>query len=538
MGAIVFVLGSLGTGLAGNIGIMILFRACQGMGAAMMSPSTLSIISATFKGKERGMAFGLWGATAGAAVALGPIVGGWVITNGTGITAESWRLAFLINVPVGIIAILGSIWAIQESREGGTKHRIDVLGITLASLALGAIVFASIEGQNYGWFQAKKVLSLGPITYPVLSSGVTKIPDGTASFIPFVFVFGAIMLIAFVVAEIWQERRGQEALFEFGLVRHRSFRYGLLTVLIVSLGEFGMVLVLSIFFQLAKGLDAFQTGVRFLPFAVMILIAAPTAGALSTRIGPKWVVTAGMLCEALSLFWLSQILYENYSYRILIPPFLLYGTGIGLAIAQLANIVLSDIPREKAGLASGATNTLRQLGASLGIAIIGAVLFGTFSTAAKPLIDQSTAFADFGKRVAANDSLSKEAKVFGAALATQADTAKQAIDTALDNNEGFDNADVIDSAIANTPAAAKAQLKGFTGIDLDDPATVTKIKTDLAPDAAILNLDIQNALGTGFSTAARLSAAVASFFVLLGALCSLLIPNSTSHLGEGVAIAH
>src|SRR5450432_1208985 len=538
LGAIVFVLGSLGTGLSANIGIMIFFRACQGMGAAMMSPSTLSIISATFKGRERGMAFGLWGATAGAAVVFGPIVGGWLITNGVSITPESWRLAFLINVPVGIIAIAGSFWAIQESREGGTKHRIDVLGITLVSLALGALVFASIEGQNYGWLQAQKVLTLGPITYPVLASGVTAIPDGTLSFIPFVFVFGVIMLGAFVFAELWQERHGKEPLFEFGLVVHRSFRYGLLTVLIVSLGEFGMVLVLSIFFELAKGLDAFQTGVRFLPFAAMILIAAPAAGVLSARIGPKWVVTAGMVCEAMSLFWLSQIMYQNYAYFIFVPPFLLYGIGVGLAIAQLANIVLSDIPEDKAGLASGATNTLRQLGASLGIAVIGAVLFGTFSASAKPLIDQSTAFTDFGTRVAANSSISNEARGFGADIAAQGDAAKKSIDAALDANEGFDNTSVIDTAIKNTPDVAKAALKSLQGIDLSDAATVQKIKTDLGPDTAILDRDIQVALGIGFSTAARSASAVASFFVLLGAICSLLIPNSTSHLGEGAAIAH
>ncbi len=537
LGAVVFVAGSLGSGLAANIGIMIFFRALQGMGGAMMSPSTLSIISSTFKGKERGMAFGLWGGTAGVAAALGPLLGGWLITYGTSITPDSWRLAFLINVPIGALAILGSFWAIQESREGGTRHRIDWLGIVLASLGLGAIIYGAIEGQTYGWLEAKKVFTLGPITYPVLPNG-TAIPAGTPSFIPLVFLFGAIMVAAFVAVEVWEERRDGEPLFEFGMLKYRSFRYGLLTVLIVALGEFGVVLVLSIFFQLAKGLDAFATGIRFFPFAAAVLVAAPMAGVLSSRFGAKWVVTAGMACEATSLFWISRILYEDSRYLSFLPPFLLYGVGVGLAIAQLANIVLSDIPMEKVGVASGANNTIRQLGASLGIAIIGAVLFGSFATAAKPLIEQSTAFDDFGKRVAAEPSISKEARVFGASIASFGETAKQAIESGLDDTSSFDpDSNVVDTAITTMPASAKTVLKLLQGVDLDKPEVVDRIKTDLAPDAAILTQDIQHTLGLGFSEAGRQSSSVAAVFVALGALSSLMLPNTTSHRTD-VVIAH
>ncbi len=536
-GVIIFVLGSLGTGLAPSIGVMILFRAAQGMGAAMMSPATLSIISATFKGQERGVAFGLWGATAGVSAALGPILGGWLITNGTQFIAESWRLAFLINVPIGVITIAGSFWAMQESRERTIQHRIDWLGIVTSSLGLMAIVFGAIEGQNYGWLEARKVLTLGPITYPVLAAGVTPIPAGTVSFIPFVFAFGILMLVIFAWLEISQERQGKETLFEFGLLRYRSFAFGLLTVLIVALGEFGIVLALSIFFQLAKGLSAFDTGLRFLPFALAILVAAPAAGALSSRIGAKWVVTAGMACEASSLLWLSQVMYETTSFRYLILPFLLYGVGVGLAIAQLANLVLSDIPQDKVGLASGANNTVRQLGASLGIAIIGAVLFGAFTSEAKPLIDQSTAFQDFATRVAANDAISKPSKVIAQAIALASDPAKQSIKQALDNNEGFDTpANPIDALVQSLPASAKAQLKA-QGADLDNPAVVETAKKELGPDLDRLNRDIQSALGVGFSTAARESAVVAAVFVILGALCSLLLPNTKPQAGTAV-VAH
>jgi MFS family permease len=537
LGTAVFLIGSAGTGLAANIGTMILFRGIQGLGAAMLSPSTLSIISNAFQGKERGIAFGIWGATAGVAAALGPILGGWLIEYGTGITTESWRLAFLINVPIGIFAIAGSFWAIREVREQGRKARIDFLGIVLGALGLGLIVFGAIEGQNYGWLEAKKVFTLGSLQYPTLAEGVKAIPAGTPSFIPFVFLVGAIVVLLFVLWEVRLERNGGEPLFEFGMLRYRSFRYGLLTVMIVALGEFGVVLVLSIFFQLAKGLGAFETGLRFLPFAGIVLIAAPLAGVLSSRFGAKWVVTAGMASEAIALFLISRVLYVDTDYAAIVPAFLLYGAGVGLAIAQLANIVLSDIPPEKAGVGSGANNTIRQLGASLGIAIIGAVLFGSFATEATPLIQKSTAFTDFAARVQANPNLSKESKAIGSQFGSFEKVAKDGIVAGLNANEGFSNdTNVLDTALANIPPAIKFLLKG-QGIDLDNPAVVTKIKTELAPDVKILSDDIQNALATGFSSAGRLAAQTAALFVAGGAICSLLLPNRKRQLGDAVVVA-
>lgn len=534
----VFLIGSLGTGLAANIGVMILFRAVQGMGAAMLSPSTLSIISGTFKGKERGVAFGIWGATAGVAAALGPIIGGWLIQYGTGVTTETWRLTFLINLPIGILAILGGLWAIREARVERVRQRIDWLGIVLASLSLGLIVFGAIEGQNYGWLEAKKVFTLGPIVYPQLTAGVTAVTAGTPSFIPFVFAAGILLFVVFVIVEVTQERRGGEPLFEFGMLRYPSFRYGLLTVAIVALGEFGVVLVLSIYFQLAKGLNAFEAGLRFLPFAAVILIAAPLAGRLSSRFGAKWVVTTGMVCEAISLFLISRVLTADADFITLAIPLMLYGAGVGLAIAQLANIVLSDIPPEKTGIGSGANNTIRQIGASLGIAIIGAVLFGNFATAATPLIRESTAFTDFSKRVTANTELSKEARLFGSQFGAFEKSAKDGIIAGLEANEGFSNANPIDSAIANIPPLLKPLLAS-QGLDFSKPEVVAKLKTELAPDTKLLSADIQKALATGFSEAGRLAALVASVFVGLGALSSLMLPNRRSQPGEdAVVMAH
>jgi len=547
-GATTFLIGSAGTGFSANLGAAIFFRAMQGMGAAMMSPSTLSIISSTFKGKERAAAFGVWGASAGVAAAIGPILGGWLISNGGGITnslsfifntlnisSDPWRLAFLINIPVGIIAIFGSIWAIREKRDSSIKHTIDVIGIVLASVSLGLIVFGAIEGQNYGWLQAKAVFHLGSITYPQLADGVTKIADGTVSFIPFAFVIGAIIFALFIAWELWQERRDGEPLFEFGMLRYPSFRFGLLTIMIVALGEFGVVLALSLFFQLAKGLDAFHTGLTFLPFAIVVLIAAPSAGILSSRIGSKWVVTTGMALEALSLFLISQTMYADATWPLFLA-LLIYGAGIGLAISQLANITLGDVPPKKAGVGSGATNTIRQLGSSLGIAIIGAVLFGTFASAGKALVDirVPTAFTQFGTDVANATNIAPISKTFGKQLAGFSDTTRQAIDDALDsNNSDFSaNTDFIQSVINQIPDNVKPLLK-MSGIDLTNQVTVDQIKTDLNPLATPITDAIHSSLAEGFSTAGRAASLAAMVFVLLGAISSLALPNNKVAHGDG-----
>lgn len=537
-GAVVFGLGSLGVGTASNIGLLVAFRALQGLGAAMMSPSTLSIVSATFRGKERGIAFGIWGATAGVSAAVGPIVGGWFIEYGTSIMAESWRLAFLINIPIAIVAIAGSFWAIRESRDPNAKPKIDLLGIVLITISLGLIVFGAIEGQNYGWLEAKGVFTLGPVSYPVLPVGVTEVPPGTPAFTPFILAAGILTFILFIFVERWQERRGGEPLFEFGLLRYRSFRYGLLTISIATLGEFGTFLVISLYLQIAKGMGAFETGLQLLASAGMMVILSPLAGALSSRIGAKWIITTGMLMEAAALFWMGQIIYYDAPTSVLTPPLMLYGAGFGLSISQLANLVLSDIPFNKAGVASGATNTIRQIGATMGIAIIGAVMFGTFAAASTPLIQQSTAFEDFGTRVAARTELAPESRTLGGLIAGFGDTVKETMIEAVDSNEGFDTAgDPLDLVLANVPDAGRAALR-LQGVDLDDQATLEQLRTDLGPDLAILMTDIQRPLGIGFSEAARTTTTTAGFFVLAGAITSLLLPKTVRKpVGEGEHVA-
>ncbi|NDJ75760.1 MAG: MFS transporter [Chloroflexi bacterium] len=361
IGVVLFGLGSALVGASTSIGMLIGMRALQGLGAAILSPSTLSIITTAFKGKERGIAFGIWGATAGVAAALGPLVGGYVIDN------ASWRWAFYINIPIVTVAFFGAMWAIQESRDTGTRHYFDVPGTLLGGLGLAALVFGIIEAQEYGWWKPDAQFEVLGWEWPLESLSIA----------PVSMMLGAALLAIFTWYELRLERRNMEPLFEFGLLRFLSYRYGMITGLIVNLGEIGLLFAASLWLQGTKGLTAFETGVALLPLAIMAFIGAPLAGAFSNRIGPKWIVTAGMVIEAITLLILGLVLEPDISVNVVALLLGVYGLGLGLAIAQLTSLVLFDIPGPKAGVASGGNSTIRQVGAALGIAIIGTVLATT-----------------------------------------------------------------------------------------------------------------------------------------------------------------
>ena len=446
-GIVVFAVGSAITGFGVTIPMILSGRFIQGFGAAMTSPATLSILSTTFTGRMRGLAFGLWGATAGAAGAVGPLLGGFLTTY------ISWRWAFLINVPIAAIAILGAYHYIKESKDQSRKHSYDPIGVVLAALGFAGVVFGLIEGQSYGWLTPTAPFTLGSFVWTSTALSITPIAIG----------FGVICLAAFVWYELRLIRRGAEPLFDFTLFRFKGFRYGLMTVMVVALGEFGIFFIFAIYLQVARDLDAFHTGLLYLPFSIAIFLAAPLAGALSTRIGPKWVVTAGMLCEALSIFLVARIISTDVSLWAFIPAFVVYGIGVGLAIAQLTNVTLSDVPPEQAGAASGANNTVRQVGAAIGIAILGAVMAAGISTVGKTDLNVNTSIPPAIKA-----------------------PISQALDQGL-SGETFDS----NSPQLNTPVGAQIKLV------FDDAIT------EGVRDASF----------------------AAGIFVLLGALTSLLIPN-------------
>ena len=375
-----FIVGSIIDGFSLNLSQMLIGRVIQGFGAAMASPSTLSILTTTFTGKSRNVAFGIWGATAGAAAVLGPVLGGYFTTY------ISWRWAFFINIPIGIAALVGAAFVIRETRFKDPKYTTDYPGLILITIGLASVLFGLIEAQTYGWLVPNQDFSVGgfkwatsnPISLPLVS-----------------IITGIILLGIFAFYEIRRARKGGVPLFDFSLLRYKGFRYGLFTVTIVAMGEFGAVFIISIFLQTVKGLSAISAGLTFLPMAISVFIFAPIAGVLATRFGPKWIITTGMVLEAAALFSMSQIISISNPVYYLYPVLVVYGAGVGLAISQVTSTVLMSIPWQKAGVGSGANNTVRQIGSAFGIAVIGAILVAQISTVGQAELAAST--VNFGQ---------------------------------------------------------------------------------------------------------------------------------------------
>ncbi|TMI59341.1 MFS transporter [Candidatus Bathyarchaeota archaeon] len=380
-GISLFIVGSIIDGFSQDLTQILVGRVIQGFGAAMASPSTLSILTTTFTGKARGVAFGIWGATAGAAAVLGPVLGGY-FTSTVGFT---WRWAFFINIPIGITALVGAAFAIKETRFKDPKYTTDYLGLILITIGLSSLLFGFIEAQTYGWIVPASEFHVGGFSWS--ASNLVSLPLVA-------IIFGLILLLVFTFYEIRRLRRGKVPLFDFSLLKFKGFRYGLFTVTIVAMGEFGAVFIISIFLQTVKGLSAFTAGLTFLPMAISVFIFAPVAGLLATRFGPKWIVTAGMTLEAIALFSMSQIISVANPVYYLYPILVIYGAGVGLAISQLTSTVLLSIPWQKAGVGSGANNTVRQIGSAFGIAVIGAVLVAQIS--AVGMADLTASTANFG----------------------------------------------------------------------------------------------------------------------------------------------
>ena len=357
-GLVVFVAASMLAGLAPNGALLIAARLIQGIGGAMILPATLSTVNATFQGRERGIAFGIWGSIIGGMAALGPLLGGWLTTT------FSWRWAFYINLPLGLIALFGASRWVRETRDETTRPGFDLPGFFTSTLGMASLVFALIEGQRYGWLRPTATFSLGSWSWPLAN----------LSIVPVAFALAVIGLVAFFLVEVRRGGRGQLALIDLSLFELRSFSFGNLTATIVSLGELGMVFVLPLFLQGVLGYSAFRTGLLLLALAGGSFLAGPGAVGLARRLGPRRVVTLGMGLEALAIFSLSVLISPTVAGWALAPSLFVYGIGVGLASAQLTSVVLAEVSPSRSGQASGMQSTFRQVGSALGIAILGTVL--------------------------------------------------------------------------------------------------------------------------------------------------------------------
>jgi EmrB/QacA subfamily drug resistance transporter len=361
IGAFLFGTGSLIAALSQGVSELIVGEAViEGVGAALMMPATLAILTRTFTGRERSTAFAAWGATAGTAAGFGPVVGGFLTTN------YSWRWAFGINVIIAPLAIAGAMAFMNKGEPSPNRPRIDLPGAVLAASAMFLLMFGLTEGGTYGWSTPIKDFSVaGAVIWPATRA---------VSVTPLVFAASAALFFMFYRFEQAREQAGGDPLFEFGQLRHKAFRYGLLTSVILAMGQFGLIFALPIFLQDAKHLSAQDNGLWMLPMGIFIIMGAQIGGRLTRKVGVTPVVRMGLVLETVGLALLAFSITPHVSFWALLRAFVLFGFGVGFASSQLTNVVLYEIDREKSGVASGANTTVRQLGGGLGAAAIGSFL--------------------------------------------------------------------------------------------------------------------------------------------------------------------
>ena len=335
IGIVVFTIASLLCGLAGSGEMLIAARVLQGAGAALMNPATLSIIAATFPPRERGTAIGIWAGTSALALAIGPLAGGLITEH------LDWNWIFFVNIPIGILGIVASYLFIDESRDE-THERLDLPGLATSSVGLFALTYGLIEANTYGW-------------------GSTRILGS--------FILAGVSLFAFVQLE----RRQRAPMLPLELFRNGTYTGANLVVLLVALAMFGVFFFVSLYMQNILGYSPVQTGAAFLPMTILIILVAPIAGKTSDRIGSRGLVTAGMILIAVQLLLFSR-LSDDASYWDLFPAFIIGGIGMSLTMTPSAAAATRNVSVDKAGVGSAVLNSARQIGGTMGIALIGAIV--------------------------------------------------------------------------------------------------------------------------------------------------------------------
>jgi len=364
VGLIVFAAASMLAGRSGGGSSLIMARLVQGVGAAMILPSTLSTVNATFQGRDRGIAFGVWGSVIGGMAAVGPLLGGWLTTE------HSWRWAFYINIPITALALIGTYLWVAETKQPSRVPGFDVGGVFLSGLGMAGVVFALIEGPRFGFVTPTEPFTIGRFTWPFESVSPSVVA----------FVVGLLLVGLFLVSQRRRSRQGKPVLFDLKLFRFKSFSLGNATAMTLALGEFGLIFVLPLFLQAVLGFSAFRTGLLLMALAIGAFVAGPTAGAIALRTGPRRVVSAGMALEAVAIITVALLLSPDRSAWAFVPGLFVYGIGVGLASAQLTSVVLVEVPSQESGQASGMQSTFRQVGAAVGIALLGTVLAATLRT--------------------------------------------------------------------------------------------------------------------------------------------------------------
>jgi EmrB/QacA subfamily drug resistance transporter len=341
VGLAIFTASSLACGLANGAGFLIGARVVQGVGAALMNPATLSIIVATFPPRQRGTAIGIWVGVSAMALAIGPLIGG-ILTE-----QINWSWIFFINVPVGIAGIIVSRLFITESRDESEEQRLDLPGLISSAVGLFGLTYALIEGNNYGWSSGR-----------ILAS----------------FAVAAVGLVTFVLLE----HRQRVPMLDLSLFKNSTFSGANVTMLLVALAMFGVFFFNSLYLGQVLGYSPIQTGAAFLPLTVLIVFVAPLAGRFSDKIGSRWLMGAGLVLLSGSLLSFSTLGVDSTFWDI-VPGLILGGFGMSLAMTPTTAAAMGSVPVDKAGVGSAVLNSMRQVGGSLGIALMGAIVAASVS---------------------------------------------------------------------------------------------------------------------------------------------------------------
>ena len=336
----------------------------EGVGAAMMMPSTAALILAEYRGKDRALAFGMFGAVAGTAATIGPLLGGFLTTD------YSWRWNYLIN-PVVVLALLFGSRVLHETHERN-PHKPDVLSIILSALGLGALVYGIIESSTYGWLKAKLPYEIFNHVYHL----------GGISISIYMLIIGILLLVVFLWRQANLQQRGKMALVSLAIFKNRQFMSGTIVIMAVAMQQFGLIFVLPVFLQGMLGKNAFHTGLALLPFSLSVMIAGPLSGVLvgKRNIAPKIMIQIGLVISVTGTILMWHEFSTTAHISTIIPGMILFAFGFGLAFAQLNNLTLSAVSVNQAGEASGLNNTFRQIGTSLGQAFIGAILISALAS--------------------------------------------------------------------------------------------------------------------------------------------------------------
>lgn len=372
VGVGVFVAGSVWAGFSDAAGSLLGARVVQGVGGALILPSTLSTVNATFHGRDRAVAFAVWGSVISGMAAVGPLLGGWLTTD------FSWQWIFFVNIPVGAILVAGIILCVPETRGQGLAPGQDFVGFGLSALGLAAIVFGLVEGGTYGWWSSTKEFALGSWTWP---KGAALSPAAVG------IIGGVILLVLFVLWEAHRARIRRSALLNLALFRLPTFRWGNIAVLVVSLGEFGLLFALPLYLQNALGMDPLGAGWVLVAMAAGAFAAGASASRLAPLLGPPTVAAIGLAAETAGLLILALTVHATTPGWLVALILVLYGAGLGLASAQLTGIALDEVPADQSGQGSATQSTMRQLGSALGAAVLGTVLGSAVAAAATGSLD-------------------------------------------------------------------------------------------------------------------------------------------------------